>query len=195
MAHLLDLFGLLSHLPLTSSLGSLWSGLGIHDIVPPSETTRIVANETLVVNIVMLSPGPEGKEVVQAPWEFVSAVGINGLEQTADDPEVHGEDVKLTSDQNPNYWCLDSSETEDHDFDWRRVFSGKSERSRVLVVDLVDVPVERTPMHRAMGPVMPGVLQHEEDRDLESHCLPAWKGNTSVHTAIFRHWVEKPDLG
>ncbi len=142
----------------------------------------------------MLSAGPEGKEVVQAPWEFVSAVSIDSLEQTADNPEVHGEDMKIASDQNPKDWYRDSCETENHDFNWRRVFGGKSEGSRVLVVDLVDILVERTPVHRAMGPVMPCILQHEENRDLECHCLPGWEGNTSIHAAVSRHWVEQPDL-
>ena len=98
MVYLLDLLGLLCELSLTSPLGSLGSGLGIHNIIPPSEAACIVADETLVVSIVMISTGPEGKEIVQAPWEIVTAVSINGLKETKDDPEIHGQDVELTSD-------------------------------------------------------------------------------------------------
>jgi hypothetical protein len=142
----------------------------------------------------MLSAGPEGKEVVQALWEFVSAMSIDSLEQTADNPEVYGEDMKIASDQNLKDWYRDSCETENHDFNWRRVFGGKSEGSRVLVVDLVDIFVERTPVYRAMGLVMLCILQHEENRDLECYCLPGWEGNTSIHAAVSCYWVEQPDL-
>jgi len=62
------------------------------------------------------------------------------------------------------------------------------------VVDLVDVLVERAPVHRAVHPVMPSILQYEKDRDVEGHCLPMWERDTSLHAAVFRHWVEKPDL-
>jgi len=79
---LLYLLGLLSRFLLrllTSRLRGLWSGLGVHDIIPPSEATRIIADKLLVVNIMMLSTGPERQEVVQAPREFVAAVCIDGL--------------------------------------------------------------------------------------------------------------------
>jgi hypothetical protein len=95
---LLDLLALLCELPLTSSLCSLRSRLGIHHVIPPSEAARIIANETLVVSIVVIGTGPEGKEVVQTPWEVVTTVGINGLEKTEDNPEIHCQNVELTSD-------------------------------------------------------------------------------------------------
>ena len=50
-------------------------------------------------------------------------------------------------------------------------------------------------MHCAMSPVMPSILNYEEDGDVESHCLPAREWNACVHATVFRHWVEKPDLG
>ncbi len=37
------------------------------------------------------------------------------------------------------------------------------------MVDLVDVLVKRTPMKGAVGPVVPGVFEHEEDGDLVGH--------------------------
>lgn len=36
------------------------------------------------------------------------------------------------------------------------------------MVDLMDVLVQRAPMERTMGPVMPGVLQHKEHSNLVS---------------------------
>jgi len=62
-------------------------------------------------------------------------------------------------------------------------------------VDLVDTSVERAPMHGAMGPVMPCILQYEEDGDLQGHRRKGWEGNISCHAAVFCHWVEEPDLG
>ena len=195
ISRLFDLLALLCELPLTSLLGSLWSRLGVHDIIPPSEAARIVADEALVVSVVMISTGPEGEEVVQAPWELVTAVGIDSLEETEDNPEIHCQDVELTSNQNPDDRYKNRAKTENHDFNGRCVLGSQSEWSRVLVVDLVDIPVKRAPVHCAMHPVMPSILKNEEDGDVESHGLPAWEWDTCVHAAIFRHWVEKPDLG
>jgi hypothetical protein len=62
------------------------------------------------------------------------------------------------------------------------------------VVDLVNVLVERTPVHCAMRPVMPSIFKYKKYGNLERHCLPTWEWDTSVHAAEFRHWVEKPDL-
>ena len=37
------------------------------------------------------------------------------------------------------------------------------------MVNLVDVLIQRTPMKRAMRPVMPGILQHKEAGNLVGH--------------------------
>ena len=83
--HLLDLLGgLLSQLglfTLASSLGSLWAGLSIHDIVPPSETAGVVTDEALVVGVVVVGAGVEREEVMQTPGKIITAVGVNGLEE------------------------------------------------------------------------------------------------------------------
>lgn len=150
MACLLDLLALLCELPLTSLLGSLRSGLSIHHIIPPSEAACIVANEALVVNVVVISTGPEGKEVMQAPWKLVTTVSINGLKETEDNPEIHCQDVKLASAQNPNDGNNNSAKSENHDFNGGRILGGQPEWSRVLVVNLVNAPVKRTPVHCAM---------------------------------------------
>lgn len=62
------------------------------------------------------------------------------------------------------------------------------------MVDLVDVLIERSPMERAVHPVMPCILQHEENGDLVRDCGPGWEGNAGVHAAHLSHWVEEPDL-
>ncbi len=71
-----------------------------------------------MVNIMMLRTCPEGKEVVQAPWEFVTAMRINGLEESAHDPGVHCQNVEVSSDRTPQDWRTKSTQAQDHDLDW-----------------------------------------------------------------------------
>jgi len=142
----------------------------------------------------MLSTGPERQEVVQAPREFVATVCIDGLKQTAGDPEVHGQDVKVLGAEGPDNWDYDCACAEDHGLNRRGVFSGKTKRSRVLMVDLVNVLVERTPVKEAVRPVMPCILYDEEYCDLKSHSGPCWERDAGVHATGLGHWVEQPDL-
>lgn len=147
-----------------------------------------------MVNIVMLSTGPERNEVVQAPWKLISTVSIDGLEETGNDPKVHCENVQVVSDHDPANWHHNSSSSKYHDFDWRGILSGEAEGRRVLVVNLVDALIQRTPMHRAVSPVMPCILQNEEDGNLDGHFREGWKRNAGIHAGEFCHWVEEPDL-
>lgn len=64
-----------------------------------------------MVNIVMLCAGPEGEEMMQAPWEFVATVCINRLEESAHDPDVHGQDVEVSSDRTPQNRRANGSQT------------------------------------------------------------------------------------
>ena len=194
-AHLLSLLRLLRLLPLTSLLRSLGSRLGIHDIVPKSEAARIVANEALMVRIVVIRAGPEGQEVVQAPRELVATVRIDSLEQTGDDPQVHGQDVQMSGYQDPQDGNANSARAEKHDFDRRRVLGGQTEGRRVGVVELVDVLVQRAPVQRAVEPVVPRILKDEEDADVEADGRPGRERNAGLHATVFRHGVEEPDLG
>lgn len=107
--------------------------------------------------------------MVQAPREIIAAMRVDGLEEAKDDPDVHREDVKIARDCTPQDGNADGTDAQDHDFDRRSVFRGQAEGRRVLVVDLVDVLVERTPMQRPVRPVVPSVFEHEEDGDLVGH--------------------------
>ena len=77
---------------------SLSTGLGVENPVPPAEAGSIVANKLLVVQIVVVGTSPDGDELAQAPGEIVPAVGIDGLEQTEHDPDVHGQKVEVAGD-------------------------------------------------------------------------------------------------
>lgn len=194
-ACLLYLLGFLESFALASLLRSFRASLSIHNIVPPPETAGVVADEALMVNIVVIGARPKGKEVVQTPWELVPAMRIDGLEETEYNPAVHGEDVKVSSGEDPRDGDADGSEAEEEHLDWRSVFSGEAKGRRVGVVDLVDGLVQRAPVKGAVHPVMPGVLNDEEDGDLKGHGGEGGKGDARVHTAELGHGVEQPDLG
>ena len=83
---------------LAAALVCLSTSLGIQEVVPPAEAGGVVANELLVVHVVVVSAGPNWEEVSQAPREVVATVGINGLEEAQDDPDVHGDQVEIASD-------------------------------------------------------------------------------------------------
>ena len=76
----------------------------------------------------------------------VSAVRIDGLEETQGDPDVHGEDVQVTAECAVEEGTRECTSSEDEDFSGMRVLSSKTEGGGVLVVNLVDVLVERAPV-------------------------------------------------
>lgn len=194
-AHLLRLLGLeLQELLLTALPVSLSAGLGVEAEVPPAEAGGVVADELLVVEIVVIRTGPEGDEVTQAPGEVVAAVGIDGLEETEDDPDVHGDEVEFASNAQQNNGCSNDTNSEKSGFDRRGVFSSETEGSRVGVVHLVNRLVERTVVQRSVEPVVPGVLHDEADGDLNSHLPDRRERNAVLHAQVGSDGVEEPDL-
>lgn len=57
---------------LTAPLVGLLASLSVQAIVPPAEAGGVVANELLVVHVVVLRAGPEGEKVAQAPREVIA---------------------------------------------------------------------------------------------------------------------------
>lgn len=192
---LLLLLGLeLTELLLTSSLVSLSTSLGVQAVVPPSEAGSVVADELLVVKIVVLGTSPERKEVAQAPGEVVAAVGVDGLEETESDPDVHGEQVQLASDAKEDNGGADDTNAEESSLDGRSVLSSEAERSRVGVVHLVDGLVEGTVVQATVEPVVPSILHDEANSNLKSHLPERGEANTVVHSEVGGNGVEEPDL-
>lgn len=77
---------------------------------------------------------------------------------------------------------MDYSNT--HETDW----------GRPLVVTLVDVLVQRTPVESPMGPVVEHVLKYEEECDLGRHESPRREWYlVSGHAKVGAHGVEEPD--
>ena len=71
---------------------------------------------------------------------------VDGLEEAEGDPEVDGDDVEVPAEGAVDEGAADRRRAENHDLGGVRVLGGEAERRRVLVVDLVDVLVERAPV-------------------------------------------------
>ncbi|EKG20031.1 hypothetical protein MPH_02662 [Macrophomina phaseolina MS6] len=88
------------------------------------------------------------------------------------------------------------TETEDKHLNWRRILSGQAEGSRVVVVDLVDVLVkEGENVHGTVGPVVPRILEDEENGNLIGHLERGRERYASFEAEVLSHGVEQPDLG
>jgi len=105
-----------SKLFLPPSLHRFRISLSIEHVVPPSEAASEVTNEFLVMNIMVFGASPEWQEVVKRPGKFISGVGVNCLEQPQGNPDVHREDVEISSHSTPHNWYTDCSETQHHNF-------------------------------------------------------------------------------
>jgi len=78
-------------------------------------------------------------------------VSIDSLEETEDDPNVHGENMEVASANDVENRTGDRSSTKDKDFSWMGVFGSKAEGSRVFMVNFVDVLVHGTPVEELVG--------------------------------------------
>lgn len=183
-----------SELLLATALVSLSTGLGVQAVVPPGEAGGVVANELLVVKIVVSGTSPDREEVAQTPGEVVATVRVDSLEKTEGDPGVHGEKVELASDGKEDDRAADNTNSEEGGFDGRSVLSGETERSRVGVVHLVNSLVQRTVVQSTVEPVVPGIFHDEAENDLESHLPHRRERHTVVHTEVGSDGVEEPDL-
>ena len=167
---LLVLPGISCSLVLPPSFNGFWAVLGIQNIIPPSEAARIVTDEFLVVKIMVVSARPEWQEMMETPRELVAAVSVDSLEQPQYNPNVHGENVEVTGYCTPEDRAANSTETENHNFDRRSIFSCHAKGGRILVVDLVNSLVKGTPMKCSVREVVPCILKHKEDCNLVGHC-------------------------
>ena len=99
----------------------------------------------------MIGARPEREDVLERPREIVSTVSIDGLEETEDDPNVHGEDVEVAGANDVEDRPSDRSSTKDEDFSRVGVFCSKAEGSRIFVVNFVDVLVHGAPVKELVG--------------------------------------------
>lgn len=78
-------------------------------------------------------------------------MSIDGLEETENDPYVHGEDVEVTGAEDVKNGAGDRSSTENKDFSRMGVLRSEAEGGRVLVMNFVNVLIHGTPMKESMG--------------------------------------------
>ena len=102
--------------------------------------------------------------------------------------------MQITSDSAPENRHADATKTKHHNLNRRGVFGGQTKGRRVLVVDLVDFLIEEAVVHSAVHPVMPGILENEEDSDLEGHLVDAGERDRVAEAEELAHRVEEPDL-
>ncbi len=122
-------------------------------------------------------------------------MGVDGLEEAEGDPDVDGEDVEVLGDVAVEEGTADGARAEDEDLERVGVLCCETEGGGVLVVDLVDVLVERTEMEGLVGEVVEEVLEDEEEEDLCGHFFQRREGDLPCReTEEFCKRVEKVNL-
>lgn len=110
------------------------------------EEKELAHHEALVVEIVVIGSGPEREPVSERPGEVVSRVSVDSLEQSEGDPNVHGEDVQVVSEETVEERSRDGSLSENQDLQWMSVLGSETDGCAVGVVLLVNVLVQRSPV-------------------------------------------------
>lgn len=65
-----------------------------------------------MMDIVIISTGPEWKEFVQAPREIITAVRIDSLEETKGNPSIHREDMEILGNGTVHDWYSNCAQAE-----------------------------------------------------------------------------------
>ena len=130
---------------------------------------------------------------MQAPGKFIAAMCVDCLEQPAYNPHVHGQNVEIACDSAPQDWRTNGPETQDHNLDRRRVFGSHAKWSGVLMVNFMNILIQRTPVKCAMRPVVPRILDHKKDRDLIRHRKKGRKGHAGGKSEKLGHRMEQPN--
>lgn len=81
----------------------------------------------------------------------ITTVRVDGLEEAEGYPDVNREDVQVAREVAIENGACNGPRAENEDFSGMRIFGGKAEWRRVLVVDLVNVLIEHTGVQCLMG--------------------------------------------
>lgn len=184
----------LRYLPVSPLRSSFRTRFRVHQIVPPPEAARVVTDEALMVDIMVVGASPKGKEVVETPRELIATVSIDGLEESTYNPCVHSKEMQLAVDGAEDDWTEKGSEAQHGYLNRRRVFCSHAKRRRILVMYLVDVLVEGAPVQSTVRPVVPGILHNEEECKLPCHGEQRREGYASTQAEELCHGMEEPDL-
>lgn len=110
----------------------------------------------------MISTSPERQEMVEAPRKFIATVGIDGLEQTQHNPDIHSENMQVAGESTPENRAADGPEAENHHLNRRSIFGGQTKWCGILMVDFVNSFVEWTPMKSSVEKIVPSILHHKK---------------------------------
>ena len=102
-------------------------GISAEEVVPPSEAGRVAVSERLVVVVVVVRAGPERQEMSKGPREVVARVGVNGLEESERDPDVHRQDVQVLSEEAVEEGAGDGSLGKDEDLERMGVLGSETD--------------------------------------------------------------------
>jgi hypothetical protein len=126
----------------------------------------------------------------------VTRVRIDRLEETEGNPDVDSEDVEVLCEPAVQERSADRARSENQDFSRMSVLGGETKRRAVLVMDLVDVLVERTVVQSLVRKVVERVFKYEEERNLVCDGGEGRHGYLpGRHATSFGEGVEEPDLG
>ena len=78
-------------------------------------------------------------------------MGVDGLEKTEDDPNIDGEDVEVVAEHAVEDGTKDRASAEDKYLSRVSVLCSQTERSGILMMDLVDVLVKWSPVQCLVG--------------------------------------------
>ena len=102
------------------------AGVSVAELIPPPKRAGIVANELFVVDIMVICTRPKWQEMMQRPRELVSRVCIDGLEETAHDPQIHRQDMQILGEGAEDDGYADCAESQNHCLEWAGVFGCQS---------------------------------------------------------------------
>lgn len=81
----------------------------------------------------------------------ITAVRVDSLEQTERDPNVNSEDVEVAGEVAIEDGTSNRTGAKDEHLSRVGILCSKTERSRILVVDLVNISVHWSPMKRLVS--------------------------------------------
>lgn len=147
----------------------------------------------------MIGTCPERNEMTERPREIVSRVTVNSLEKTTHNPEKHSEKVKLPVTSTleviflhsvVNKGTPDSTKTKNGSFQRMSVLCSNTKRSRIFMMNLVNLLIKRRPVHQSMYSVVKSVFKNEENGDLGPDVSPTigrMNNSYTLNTLLFTY--------
>lgn len=168
--------------------------VGAKEMIPPAERSGIIVGERHVMEIVVICTRPEWQNVLERPREVVARVGVDGLEEAEGDPDVHGDDMEVSRVHCPEDWTAECAEGKDERLERVGILCRETKGCAVLVVELVNVAVERTIVERLVGDKVVEIFKDEEAGHLEGNGGVVWEGDLPrLHSEEFGERMEEPD--